>query len=37
MLLVLESNLEKNGGTFAHRDIALEFASCISAEVKLYN
>ena len=25
----------KNGGTFAHRDIALEFASWISAEVKL--
>ena len=26
----------KNGGTFAHRDIALEFASCVSVEVKLY-
>ena len=26
----------QNGGTFAHRDIALEFASWISAEVKLY-
>lgn len=26
----------KNGGTFAHRDIAFEFASWISAEVKLY-
>ena len=26
----------KNGGTFAHKDIALEFASWISAEVKLY-
>ena len=26
----------KNGGTFAHREIALEFASWISAEVKLY-
>lgn len=26
----------KNGGTFAHHDIALEFASWISAEVKLY-
>ncbi len=25
-----------NGGTFAHKDIALEFASWISAEVKLY-
>ncbi len=24
------------GGTFAHRDIALEFASWISPEVKLY-
>lgn len=26
----------KNGGTFAHKDIALEFVSWISAEVKLY-
>ena len=26
----------KNGGTFAHRDIALEFASWISPEVRLY-
>ena len=26
----------KNGGTFAHRDIALEFASWISPEFKLY-
>ena len=26
----------KNGGTFAHRDIALEFASWISPEIKLY-
>lgn len=26
----------KNGGTFAHRDIALEFASWVSVEVKLY-
>lgn len=25
-----------NGGTFAHKDIALDFASWISAEVKLY-
>ena len=25
-----------NGGTFAHRDIALEFASWISPEIKLY-
>lgn len=29
-------NPTKNGGTFAHKDIALEFASWISAEVKLY-
>ena len=27
---------EKTGGTFAHRDIALELASWISAEFKLY-
>lgn len=26
----------KNGGTFAHRDIALEFASWVSASFKLY-
>ena len=26
----------RNGGTFAHRDIALEFAAWISAEIKLY-
>lgn len=26
----------KNGGTFAHMDIALEFASWISPEIKLY-
>ncbi len=26
----------KNGGTFAHKDIVLEFTSWISAEVKLY-
>ncbi|MCM1260775.1 MAG: KilA-N domain-containing protein [Prevotella sp.] len=26
----------KNGGTFAHKDIALEFASWISPEIKLY-
>ncbi|MEG2237747.1 MAG: KilA-N domain-containing protein, partial [Akkermansia sp.] len=26
----------RNGGTFAHRDIAFEFASWISAEFKLY-
>ena len=30
------SKSEKTGGTFAHRDIALEFASWISAEFKLY-
>lgn len=28
--------LSKNGGTYAHKDIALEFASWISPEVKLY-
>ena len=32
----LRTKPTKNGGTFAHRDIALEFASWISAEVKLY-
>lgn len=26
----------KNGGTFAHRDVAFEFASRISPEIKLY-
>ena len=26
----------KNGGTFAHRDIALEFASWISPKIRLY-
>lgn len=26
----------RNGGTFAHRDIAMEFASWVSAEFKLY-
>ena len=36
MQSVLEQNQQKNGGTFAHRDIALEFASWISPEVKLY-
>lgn len=30
------SKAGKNGGTFAHRDIAFEFASWISAEFKLY-
>lgn len=28
--------LSKDGGTYAHKDIALEFASWISPEVKLY-
>jgi hypothetical protein len=28
--------LGKNGGTFAHSEIALEFASWISTEFKLY-
>ncbi|MCR5565161.1 MAG: KilA-N domain-containing protein [Gammaproteobacteria bacterium] len=32
----IRSKATKNGGTFAHRDIALEFASWISPEVKLY-
>ena len=32
----IRTKTTKNGGTFAHRDIALEFASWISAEVKLY-
>ena len=32
----IRTKATKNGGTFAHRDIALEFASWISAEVKLY-
>lgn len=30
------SKLGKNGGTFAHRDIAFEFASWVSASFKLY-
>lgn len=30
------SRAGRNGGTFAHRDIAFEFASWISAEFKLY-
>ena len=30
------SKLGKNGGTFAHKDIAFEFASCVSASFKLY-
>ena len=32
----IRTKATKNGGTFAHRDIALEFASWISPEVKLY-
>ena len=32
----IRTKATKNGGTYAHRDIALEFASWISAEVKLY-
>lgn len=32
----LRSKPGRNGGTFAHSDIALEFASWISAEFKLY-
>ena len=32
----IKTKATKNGGTYAHRDIALEFASWISAEVKLY-
>jgi hypothetical protein len=30
------SSTGRYGGTFAHKDIAFEFASWISAEVKLY-
>lgn len=32
----ITSNLGKNGGTFAHSEIALEFASWVSTEFKLY-
>ena len=32
----IRTKATKNGGTFAHKDIALEFASWISAEIKLY-
>ena len=32
----IRTKATKNGGTFAHRDIALEFASWISPEIKLY-
>ncbi len=30
------SSIGKNGGTFAHSEIALEFASWVSTEFKLY-
>ena len=32
----IRTKAAKNGGTFAHRDIAFEFASWISSEFKLY-
>lgn len=32
----IKSKRGKNGGTYAHQDIALEFASWISAEFKIY-
>jgi hypothetical protein len=32
----ITSSLGKNGGTFAHSEIALEFASWVSTEFKLY-
>ena len=32
----IRTKATRNGGTFAHRDIALEFASWISPEIKLY-
>lgn len=32
----ITSRRGKNGGTYAHQDIALEFASWISAEFKIY-
>ena len=32
----IKTKATKNGGTYAHKDIALEFASWISVEVKLY-
>lgn len=32
----IKSSAGRNGGTFAHRDIAFEFASWISAEFKLF-
>ena len=33
----IRTKTTKNGGTFAHRDIALEFASWISPEIRLCN
>ena len=32
----ITSKSGRYGGTYAHRDIAFEFASCISSEFKLY-
>lgn len=32
----IRSTVGRNGGTYAHRDIAFEFASWVSAEFKLY-
>lgn len=32
----IKSTVGRNGGTFAHRDIAFEFASWVSAEFRLY-
>jgi hypothetical protein len=32
----IKTTAGRNGGTFAHKDIAIEFASWISAEFKLY-
>jgi hypothetical protein len=32
----ITSAVGRNGGTFAHRDIAFEFASWVSAEFRLY-
>lgn len=34
--IVMVSKAGSNGGTFAHKDIAFEFASWVSAEFKLY-
>ena len=32
----LQSKAGRYGGTYAHKDIAFEFASCVSVEFKLY-